>query len=102
MGTHTGSRWVEVDEILSAALDLPPGERTRWLEEVCATSPELRSEVARLLVLAEQEDERLPLGPKQRIFDVVHEFLGESEIRRWQEALGVRSDSSPNRDPPGK
>ncbi|HSF19131.1 MAG TPA: hypothetical protein VLK65_26630 [Vicinamibacteria bacterium] len=102
MDTNSGSRWVEVDEILSAALDLPPCERTRWLDDVCATSPELRSEVSRLLVLAEQDDERLPLGPKQRILDIVHEFLGESEIRQWQDALGVRRGTSPNRDPPRK
>ena len=52
------NRWSRMDELLDAALDLPSGERSRWLEAVCQDD-ELRREVARLLALSEREDDAL-------------------------------------------
>ena len=42
------SLWKEARAAFEASLELPPGERRRWLEERCA-APELRAEVLELL-----------------------------------------------------
>jgi serine/threonine-protein kinase len=56
-------RWSRIDELLDAALDVPPAERARWLDEACAGDRELRATVARLLSRAEKDDDPLrPLG----------------------------------------
>ncbi len=45
----TPERWRQVEEIFQAALDLSPGERTRYVSEVCAEDSELRRDVEVLL-----------------------------------------------------
>ena len=45
----TPERWRQVEEIFQAALDLSPGDRTRYVSEVCATDAELRRDVEVLL-----------------------------------------------------
>ncbi len=42
-------RWERADRLFDAALDLPPEERTAFLDEECAGDPELRALVDRLL-----------------------------------------------------
>lgn len=42
-------RWRTIEEILDAALDLPPAQRPGFLDEVCAADPALRAEVESLL-----------------------------------------------------
>jgi len=42
-------RWERISELFEAALDLPPGERTRWLEQQDLSDPTLVPEVAGLL-----------------------------------------------------
>ena len=43
-------RWKQINEVFHAALDLPSPEREAYLDEVCATDADLRSEVSSLLV----------------------------------------------------
>jgi hypothetical protein len=45
----TPERWRQVEEIFQAALDLSPGERTRYVSEVCAKDTELKRDVEVLL-----------------------------------------------------
>jgi TolB-like protein/Flp pilus assembly protein TadD/tRNA A-37 threonylcarbamoyl transferase component Bud32 len=45
----TPERWRQVEEIFQAALDLSPGERTRYVSEVCAQDTELKRDVEVLL-----------------------------------------------------
>lgn len=85
----SGARWSEVDEIFNAALDLPGKERAAWLDQVCAGKPGMRDEVDRLLALAEEEDEMIPTGEKERILDVVHAFLGERARKRLTRLLSL-------------
>ncbi|HKG97523.1 MAG TPA: hypothetical protein VKA97_06905, partial [Pyrinomonadaceae bacterium] len=42
-------RWQQVEEIFQAALDLSPGERTRYVSEVCAADTDLKRDVEVLL-----------------------------------------------------
>lgn len=43
------ARWKRVKEVFDHALDLPRGELTRYLDEVCGTDATLRSEVLSLI-----------------------------------------------------
>jgi len=43
------ARWKRVKEVFDHALDLPRGELTRYLDEVCGTDSELREEVLSLI-----------------------------------------------------
>ena len=43
-------RWKQINEVFHAVLDLPSPEREAYLDEVCATDADLRSEVSSLLV----------------------------------------------------
>ena len=45
----TPERWRQVEEIFQAALDLSPGDRTRYVSEVCAEDTELKRDVEVLL-----------------------------------------------------
>jgi serine/threonine-protein kinase len=44
-----GFRWDEADRLFDEALELPPGERQRWLDQRCAGQPALRQQVEALL-----------------------------------------------------
>lgn len=66
--------WQEIDEIFSAALELPPEARDVWLDAVCSGRDDVRRRVQRLLDLAEEDDARLPLGTARRILDLLHAF----------------------------
>ena len=45
----TPERWKLVGELFHTALDKPPEQRKRWVEEACKDDPELRAEVLSLL-----------------------------------------------------
>ncbi len=45
----TPERWRQVEEIFQAALDLSPGDRTRYVSEVCAEDTDLKRDVEVLL-----------------------------------------------------
>jgi tetratricopeptide (TPR) repeat protein/predicted Ser/Thr protein kinase len=44
-----GYRWDEADRLFDQALELPSGDRQRWLDESCAGNPALRQQVEALL-----------------------------------------------------
>jgi serine/threonine-protein kinase len=63
------ARWAQVQEVFHAALERPPAERTRHLDEACGDDAELRAEVELLLaahegpgVLGEPAARASPLG----------------------------------------
>ncbi len=55
----TGDRWRRLEPILDAALDLPPLERTAYLDASCAGDPTLRAEAEALLLAADREESPL-------------------------------------------
>jgi Tol biopolymer transport system component/predicted Ser/Thr protein kinase len=58
--------WKQVDELLDAALDLPPGEREAYLAAACADQPKLRDEVLSLLN-AEKKAGTFMVGSAMRV-----------------------------------
>ena len=50
----TPERWQQIEEVLQAALDRPPGDRVSFLEDVCAGDSELRDEADSLIDAYEQ------------------------------------------------
>ena len=49
MTAGAGYRWEEVDRLFDQALELPPSDRQRWLDESCAGDPALRNQLEALL-----------------------------------------------------
>ena len=49
-------RWKQVDELLEAALDCPPAERTSFLDRACSGDEELRRELESLLISDRQTE----------------------------------------------
>jgi hypothetical protein len=45
----TPERWEQICQVLEKALELPPDERSPFLNRACASNPELRREVETLL-----------------------------------------------------
>ena len=56
-------RWERVKEVLDAALELPAGERTAFLDKTCGADAELRKEVESLLAASEDSDSFLEKSP---------------------------------------
>ncbi len=54
VGAAAAERWRTVQQLVDAALDLPPPERTAYLRQACATDPTLLDEAARLLAACER------------------------------------------------
>ncbi len=63
--TREDQRWRRADEILGAALEVDPGERSRWLDTACAGDGELRALVDRLLADACAPDNDLLPGGQE-------------------------------------
>jgi serine/threonine protein kinase/Tol biopolymer transport system component len=77
----TPERWQEVKMLLAAALERPAGERSAYLDEVCA-EPELRREVESLIVAHEQDDGNFlepPSGETPHLLKIGSK-LGQYEI----------------------
>ena len=45
----TPERWQQIRDVLEKALELPPGERSAFLNRACSSDPSLRQEVETLL-----------------------------------------------------
>lgn len=86
--------WARADELFDAALDLPSEARARWLEQVCATEPDLRVQVEQLLELSDSEDERLQ--PNQAAATLVRELVSRLQSR---DILRECSPAPKNRPP---
>jgi serine/threonine protein kinase len=71
MNSH---RWEQVDELLSAALELDSDKRAAFLNEACADDQELRKEVESLLDADEKEEQnRIEAYPMQVAADWIAE-----------------------------
>ncbi len=71
-------------ELVKAALELAPAERTAFLETACADDPALRAETSALLGPAEEDDDFL----EGQALHLVAETLAEEEPSRIGESLG--------------
>ena len=56
MDASASDRWQRIETLLDQALELPTGERDRWLREACAGDPGLYREAAGLLEAGERTD----------------------------------------------
>src|SRR5690348_5376172 len=59
MGAPSADRWAAIAPLLEAVLELAPERRPAFLAERCASDPELRRDVERLLTAADQADQLL-------------------------------------------
>ena len=50
----TPTRWQHIQDLVNAAIDLPPEERAAFLDDVCGSNAEMRQQIANLLESYEQ------------------------------------------------
>ena len=65
MTASGGYRWHEADRLFDEALELPTGERARWLDQRCAGNPALREQVDALLRADASAGRFLELGGRR-------------------------------------
>ena len=53
----TIERWAQVKEVLYAALELAPDQRSAYLDRICVDEPALRQEVESLILSHSQLDD---------------------------------------------
>ncbi len=82
MTAGAGYGWDEVDRLFDQALDLPPGERERWLDEHCAGRPAVRRQVETLLQADAAAARFLEVDPRR--------FAGEPPVEAEPESAGRR------------
>ncbi len=75
-------RWRTIDPILDTALELPPDQRARFLDEACADDPTLRREIENLIASCEQAGDLFERPPLL----VAREMLASSSDD-WQAVL---------------
>ena len=71
MDRSASDRWRRIEALLDQALELPPGERDRWLRDACAGDLELHGEVAALLEAGERTDGFLEGEASERAADLI-------------------------------
>jgi serine/threonine protein kinase len=73
--------WQRADQLLDEALDLPPGQRSPFLDHACGGDPQLRGLVGRLISAAEIEDPEFKSGGALQgpLGDLVRTELAEEE-----------------------
>src|SRR5215207_9554420 len=88
----TPERWRQVEEIFQTALDLAPGERVPYLEEVCGADAELRRDVEAMLAQYEAAGDFLnePLVEQSGLQELAA-LMGEAE--RADPLIGQRVGS---------
>ena len=77
----TEDLWQRADELLDEALDLPPGQRSPFLDRTCGDNRQLRGLVERLISAAEIEDPEFKSGGALQgpLGDLVRTELAEEE-----------------------
>jgi serine/threonine protein kinase len=77
----TEDLWQRADELLDEALDLPPGQRSPFLDTACGENRQLRGLVERLISAAEIDDPEFKSGGALRgpLGDLVRTELAEEE-----------------------
>lgn len=66
-------RWKQIDELLSAVLEMDSDKRVAFLSEACGGDEDLRKEVESLLTADEKEHNRIEAYPKQLAADMLAE-----------------------------
>ena len=56
-------RFKQVRDVLEAALEKEPDERSRFLDEACSSDPELRAEVDSLIARQDEAEDYLEMRP---------------------------------------
>ena len=69
----TPDQWKKIDDLLDAALDLPPERHSAFLDEACAGDEELRRELASLLSAHEKAGSFIETTPAEGISTVFSE-----------------------------
>jgi serine/threonine-protein kinase len=77
----TEDLWQRADELLDEALDMPPGQRSPFLDHACGDNRQLRGLVERLISAAEIEDPEFKSGGALQgpLGDLVRTELAEEE-----------------------
>ena len=95
--------WKQVDALLEEALDLPPEQRERFVEEACNGNEELRAEVISLVRAQSQasnfmERAAMKVAAQVRLGVVFYELLTNEqafELFARRQEIDLRSDEQP-------
>ena len=74
--------WERLEEVLDAALELPPDDRAAFVERACGTDERLRERSRALLVAAERAGEFLERPAETYAADLLREIAEEAEVSR--------------------
>src|SRR5690349_23554032 len=74
----TPERWAQIKAVVNAAMDLPIGDRRKYLDQACASDAELRREVESLLVAADASDS-VP-GAREAVAAARERFAAEGDF----------------------
>ena len=77
----TPERWQQIQDVLEKVLELAPGERSAYLNQVCSTDPSLRQEVETLLASSDEVRSGFLLSPVLRVTLTPGTKLGEYEVK---------------------
>ncbi|MGH9936587.1 MAG: protein kinase domain-containing protein [Blastocatellia bacterium] len=78
----TPERWKQIESLYHAALELPPGQRSAYLDEVCASDEGLRREIVSLLASHEQAGTFMDKPPDDVVAGMFAEEQTQSVIGR--------------------
>jgi len=85
----TPERWLQVEEIFQAALDLSPEDRNRYVSDVCKNDTELRRDVESLLSQYDSAGELL----EQSVYGNTELNVLESFVEEKDPMIGRRLGS---------
>ena len=77
----TPERWQQIHDVLEKALELPPGERSAFLNRACSTDPSLRQEVETLLASSDDVRSSFLQSSTLRVTLRSGTKLGEYEVK---------------------
>ena len=77
----TPERWQQIQDVLEKALELPPGERSAFLNRACSTDPSLRQEVETLLASSDDVRSSFLQSSTLRVTLRSGTKLGEYEVK---------------------
>jgi tetratricopeptide (TPR) repeat protein len=83
----TPARWRQVDDLFNAALDLPEGERKRWLRETCAGDRDLYDTVLGMLFADDARTTGNPIA--DAIIDVATTVLERDSVGVAPQRVGA-------------
>ena len=72
----TAERWARLDPLIDAALELPPDQRSGYLDRACTDDPSLRADLERLLAEAGRSDSLIDSAAAERFSLLLDEGTG--------------------------